>query len=70
MFDFFDTVIEYISLAWEFLSNLVTSLITALTLTVTSVGTVSVLAGFMPSIIGSCIVVFFAIAVTKFIVGR
>ncbi|MBQ2858608.1 MAG: hypothetical protein IJA45_01805 [Oscillospiraceae bacterium] len=70
MFDFFNQIIGYVQTAFEFLLNLIESLIMAVVYVTTSSGVVLSMAQFMPAIIGTCVVITVAIAVIKFLIGR
>lgn len=70
MFDFFNQIIGYVQTAFEFLLNLIESLIMAVVYVTTSSGVVLSMAQFMPAIIGTCVVITVAIAVVKFLIGR
>lgn len=70
MFDFFNQIIGYVETAFDFLLNLIESLIMAVVYVTTSSGVVLSMAQFMPAIIGTCVVITVAIAVIKFLIGR
>lgn len=70
MFDFFNQIIGYVETAFDFLLNLIESLIMAVVFVSTSSGVVLSMSAFMPAIIGTCVVIVVAIAVVKFLIGR
>lgn len=70
MFDFFDKIIGFVETVFSFFINLVESLIQAVVFLGHSSSFAIALVPFMPSIIGTAIVVFFAIYVIKFLIGR
>ena len=70
MFDFFNQIIGYIQTAFDFLLNLIESLIMAVVFVSNSSAVVLSMSAFMPAIIGTCVVITVAIAVVKFLIGR
>lgn len=70
MFDFFEKVLGFIETVFEFFINLVESLFMALEVLSKSIVFPLELAGLMPSVIGSAMVIVVSLAVVKFIVGR
>ena len=70
MFDFFDKVIGYIEIAFEFLFNVVESLITFITLIPNAMSLPLHLVGYLPTIIGTAVVSVMAIGVIKLLAGR
>lgn len=70
MLDFFDSVIEYIKLAFELLGNFLSGIISLLDMAQTAVVLPVVLQHFMPGVIGASIVAVVSCGVIKFIVGR
>lgn len=77
MLNFFDmvgealtSILDFFSLIGTFISNLVTGLITALSL-LSGVATIPVIfTGYVPGIISSAILVFLTLGIIKFVVGR
>ena len=70
MFDFFNQIIGYVQTAFEFVLNLIESLIMAIVFVTSSSSVVISMSYFMPAIIGTCVVITVAIAVIKFLIGR
>lgn len=70
MFDFFEQVLGFIESFFEFFVNFCESLFTALGVLLSSITFPLVLSGYLPSILGSCVVILTSLAVVKFIVGR
>lgn len=70
MFNFFNQVIDYVQRLFEFLANIVKALITAIGVLSSAVQFPLGLVGYMPAILGSCIVVVVAVGAVKFIIGR
>lgn len=70
MFKFFDQVIDYVQRLFEFLVNIIKALITAIAVLTSAVQLPLGLVGYLPSILGSCIVVVVAVGTVKFVIGR
>lgn len=70
MFGFFDTIIEYIQIIWSFFLNTITGLFTAITTLATSVGTATLLAGYMPFFVSASFYIAIFIVILNYIVGR
>lgn len=70
MFDFFDKIIGYIETLWNLVIGLVQSLLMAIKFLLTGTDAVLYLVGFLPAIIGSCVVIFLFIYILKLILGR
>lgn len=70
MFDFFNQIIGYVETAFDFLLNFIESLITAVVFVSNSSAVVLSMAGFMPTIIGTCLVIVVSISIIKFLIGR
>ncbi len=70
MFDFFDTIIEYISLVFDWFVGFLSASFTFMKAVHNSIDVPTSLIGFMPSVIGSCIGAVVAVAVVKAIFGR
>lgn len=70
MFDFFGEILGFVSSVFQFFVNLVESLIQAVVFMASGVGFATAIVPFMPSIIGTAIVIFLAIFVIKFLIGR
>lgn len=70
MFDFFSQVIGFIEVAWQYFMNLISSLIMAVGFLATSISFPLAIVSYMPAIIGTAIVVFMAIFVIRFLIGR
>lgn len=70
MLNFFDTIVEYIELVWQFVVNLVTGLINLLTMVVGASVIPQVLTGYMFAPLSAAILALTALGVIKIIVGR
>lgn len=70
MFDFFDKILGFVEIIWDYFINLIESLAMAVYFVGTSVSFTTYIVPFMPAIIGSAIVVFMAIYLIKFLIGR
>lgn len=70
MFDFFSKILGYVEVAFDYLLNLIESLLMAVGFLAASTSFPFTLVSFMPPIIGTAIVVFLAIFVIKFLIGR
>ena len=69
MLNFFDAIVSFFNAIWQFLSNLVSSTLLAIQVISLSLAIPVWLVGFVPAVIGSCIVVVAAIGVIKLILG-
>lgn len=70
MLDFFDTIVEYITLIWDWFSGFLTASVTFMTSVHDAVDVPTTLIGYMPGVIGACIGGVVAVAVVKAIFGR
>ena len=70
MFDFFGKISGFAVSLFQFFVNLVESLIQAVIFMGSGVAFAGAIVPFMPSIIGTAIVIFLAIFVIKFLIGR
>ena len=70
MFDFFSKILGFVEVLFDYFVNLIESLIMAVYFAGTAVSFTTYLVPFMPAIIGSAIVVFVAIYLVKFLIGR
>lgn len=70
MLNFFDSMIEYIQLAWQFFLNLITSLFSAMATLSTSIASLAALPPLMPWFLGSCYFVAIAVVIVNYIIGR
>lgn len=70
MFDFFDKIIGFVEQVWEFLVNLVNSLITAMETLLIVVQIPTILLPFLPSFIMVSVTIVISFSVIKFIIGR
>ena len=67
MFDFFETVINYIETFFRFIVMMIQNIISALTYLVTSQQSIMVIVGYMPAVIGGACMAFIAIGVMRFL---
>lgn len=70
MLDFFAKILGFVESAFEFFVNFCESLFSAIEVLIGSIAFPVVLSGYLPSILGSCVLMVTALAVAKFIVGR
>lgn len=70
MFDFFEKILGYIESAFEFFINFCDSLFQALEVLGNAIVFPGFIAGYLPAIIGSSVVIVTSLAVVKFLVGR
>lgn len=70
MFDFFSQMLGYVEVAFDYLVNLIESLLMAVGFLTSAAGFTTGLISYMPPIIGTAIVVFVAIFLIKFLIGR
>ena len=70
MFDFIGKILGYLETVWNLVVGFVQSLLMALKFLLTGTDLILYLIGFLPAIIGSCLIVFVFIYVLKMILGR
>lgn len=70
MFDFFSKILGYLEVAWSYFINLIESLLMAIGFLTSAAGFSLQIVPYMPPIIGTAIVVFLAVFLIKFLVGR
>lgn len=70
MLGFFDTIVQYIELVWQFFLNLVTGLANLLTMVVGASLIPQVLTGYVFAPLSAAILALTALGVIKIIVGR
>lgn len=70
MLGFFDTLIEFIQIAWNYFLNTITGLFTAITTLFSSVSSATFLAGQMPWFISSSFLIALFLVVINYIIGR
>lgn len=68
--NFFDSVINFFETIIDIITQFLTSLFTAISFISSSAGTVARVSLFMPTIIGSCVLIIMSIGIVKFLVGR
>ncbi len=66
---FFDSVIDFFTSIWTFITNFVQSLITAILLLSQSISLTTYLTAYVFPLLGSCIIAVAAVAAIKLIVG-
>lgn len=69
MLDFFDSVINFFDLIWQFLSNMISGILTLLNILISMMGIPARLTFLVPGVVGSCIIAVAAIGVAKLIAG-
>lgn len=67
--DFFSSIWNFFQALWDFLVNMVSSIITALFVVQDSMQLPALLPGIVPGIIGSCVAAVSAVAIIKLIIG-
>ena len=70
MVDFFQAIINYIEIVWNFFVNLITSLINLVTAVLAAVSIPQTVYGFVFAPLGASIMAVMAISVLKLIIGR
>lgn len=70
MFDFFETVINYIETFFRYLGTIISNIIAAVAYLVTSQQAITVIMGYMPTVIGGACLAFIAIAVMRFLLMK
>lgn len=70
MFDFFDILLGYVRFFFEFVVGMVESTVTAVSMILTSLSLPQLLAGYLPGILGSAVMITSAIAVVRFIANK
>lgn len=68
--NFFDGIISYIELAWEFFLNTLHSISTSLNLLRNSLTHIVDIIGFYPAILSASAIIVIGIIVVKFVIGR
>lgn len=69
MFSFFSTVVDFFAMIWDFVSNLLSSMVTAMEVLLKAVTLPPMLVGFVPSIIASSMLIVGSVGMVKLIVG-
>ena len=69
MFEFFDQILGFFGAIWDILRNALSSVSLAFELLVVSTSLPSMFVGFVPTVIGSAIILFMAIYTVKFVVS-
>ncbi len=70
MLDFFETVIGYIEMVWDFFLNLINSLLTLITTLVSAVLLPPAVAVMVPSFLAASVTAVAGIAICKLVIGR
>lgn len=70
MLDFFDWVVELATNLVSFLMNIIDALITLIVMVPSAISSTTLAVGFLPGIVGSCVLAVLAIGVAKLIAGR
>lgn len=69
MLNFFDAIVSFFNAIWQFVCNLISSTLLAIQVISVSLAIPVWLVGFVPAVIGSCIIVVAAIGVLKLVLG-
>ena len=70
MLSFFESLMEYVELAWSVFLNFLNSLLGILSLLASSMTTPTLIAGWVWGPIGTCVIAVWSLSVVKFIFGR
>lgn len=70
MFEFFDSVLNFFDIVWQFIQNLINSIVVLFQILIQAIAVPPLLIGFVPGIVGVGILSMVGIAVAKLIVGR
>lgn len=70
MFDFFEKILGFVQTLFNFVLNIINSLIMALQMVVSVVTVPTFISTFLPPVLCSAVLIFTAIYVVKFIIGR
>lgn len=70
MLDFFETVVGYIEMVWDFVLNLINSLLTLITTLVSAVLLPPAVAVMVPSFLAASVTAVAGIAICKLVIGR
>lgn len=70
MFDALGKILGFIQSAFDFFLNMIESLIQAVVFLASSVPFVTGLIPYLPSVIGSCVLITLSVAIVKFLIGR
>ena len=68
--NFFDSVVSFFETLMNMISQFFSSLITAVNFISTSVGFTTALSFYLPTFIGSCLIIVVALGILKFVLGR
>ncbi len=69
MLDFFDYIIDMFQMLFDFILNLINSIITLLVVVAQAITIPPLLAGYAPAVLGTCILAVSAIGIAKLIAG-
>ena len=70
MLNFFDTIVDYIQLVWQFFLNMITSLLNLFTAVSGAAQLPAIIIGYVFAPLGACMMAVVGFAVVKIIVGR
>lgn len=70
MFDWLNSISGFFATIWQFVQNLIESLITGIGILASSTSLPLAMIRFMPAIIGASISIVMVVGVVKFVVGR
>ena len=70
MFEFFDQLLSYVTSFFSFFTNIIASLLLAVRFILDALELPVLLAGVMPPIIGTAVLIFVGLYVLKFLIGR
>lgn len=69
MFNFFDTIVTYFQMLWEYISNMLSALLNTIKVLLTAVILPQTIIGYLPGIIGSSLIIVSGVAIAKLILG-
>ena len=69
MFSFFSSVVDFFEMIWDFVCNLLSSTVTAMEVLLKACALPPLLVGFVPTIIGSCMLIVGSVGAVKLVVG-
>lgn len=70
MLSFFESLMEYIDLAWGVFLNFLNSLLGILSVLAGAMASPTIIAGYVWGPLGTCVLAVWALSVVKFILGR
>ena len=70
MFDGIGVIVEYIRMIFDFIMNIIESLISAIGVLSASVQTLILMLGYLPSILGASVTIVLTVVIVNYLIGR